>query len=330
MLVGALVGAGEQVVDGEVRGGERRHVAGVVGLRRDDRGLQVDLGVVELAAPQPHDPGRGAGQGAQRRARRDGRAGGGRGRHVRGRVERAAAQAQAQRDGLERQAEDLGALGSDDAGARVRALERRLGSGRVPALEVGGGECDMELGPALEHRLAEPGGDLAHRRDVADEQQLDPAVGEDATREVPVLGAQGKADRGEQVAVLGQPRRRATVEGAHVAPALVAQLDAQEVAEQRVVAKPARGGVDGGDHRVVAGEAAQHRGAAAALGHGVGQAAADRLRGRGLEQEAPHGVGEPAEDLAEDVVGHRRVVAGERRDELLGARVVAQGELGQA
>ena len=109
-----------------------------------------------------------------------------------------------------------------------------------------------------------------------------------------------------------------------------AQLGAQQLAHQRVIAVPGPLVAVRRDERVLALEPRQHVVGVRAAGQGVREIAADHVDDRGPQQELDELVRLLREHLAEEVVGHRGVVAGERRDEARGVRVRLQGQRREA
>ena len=122
--------------------------------------------------------------------------------------------------------------------AFLGAAQVGLRAGVVAAREQRTAERERELGRGLDelarHRL-EDGPQRAH---LAVDHHVEPARRGEVGREIPGAARGRVAQGGGVVAVRGEPRRRAPVQLRDLVGELRAQLGAQELGEQRVVAMP--------------------------------------------------------------------------------------------
>ena len=86
---------------------------------------------------------------------------------------------------------------------------------------------------------------------------------------------------------------------------------AEELKQQPVIAVPDLGPDVAGNQEVRRRELGEHFAAVAPAGQRVGELGTDRVRHRGPEQELAQAVGLPVENLVQQVVGDRPIVAGE-------------------
>ena len=136
-------------------------------------------------------------------------------------------------------------------------------------------------------------------------------------------------DRVDDLPVLLIPRGRGPVErgdGGRLGPA---QLQAQEVGEEVVVAEPRPLGVERDDERVRLLEREQDPLGAGAPEQGVGQRTVDPLEDRRAQQQPPHLFGLALEHLGQQVVGDGSLAAGELGDEPLGVGMAGERQRGQ-
>ncbi len=127
------------------------------------------------------------------------------------------------------------------------------------------------------------------------------------------------AQGGGIVAVRGEPCRGPPLQLRDLVGELRAQLGAQELGEQRVVAMPGAALVERRREHPAVRQPRQHRVAVRRAGERVGELGAQRLDGRGAQQEVAQLRRLAGQHLADQVVADRRVGAGEVLDE--GARV---------
>ena len=223
-------------------------------------------------------------------------------------------------------------------------MERREASARVGrqrglcepqelrgAAEAAGGQMSRHTGESdLRVRRQALRGDavdqVADGAELTLDDQLAPAVADDARHEIEVIGRAGVTQGLALAAVRGQPRRRAAMEHSPLVAPLGSELRAQQLAHQRVVAEPASGAAERGHHRVAPHEIRQPRCAVAAFGERVGQVAREGIHDRRPQEECPQVSGLAVEQLFEEIVGHRPVRRREGGHVRLGLRMVAQRE----
>ncbi len=235
-----------------------------------------------------------------------------------------------QRHGRENHVQRLAGGPGDLAAGRSRDREVALGVLEVPVLQTAAGDGGRQprvggddVGGQLRHRAAHRGGPAA-------QEQLEPVLGDQAACLLPVLAGEGVADRGHRLALLGVPARRAAVQEGDLLGVRVAQVRAQQLAEQRVVAVPVALGV-GRCHRrpEVLDRRECERGALVA-GQGVGQLGADGVHEAGPQHELAPVPRQAGENLGDEVVRHRPVGAGELGQEARRLGVPVQRERRQA
>jgi hypothetical protein len=178
-------------------------------------------------------------------------------------------------------------------------VEPRQGE-RQGELRIGGGHIG---GEGVKQR--------AHRGRLAVEDQLELVVGEQAGGVGPVVGGLGVADRLDDVPVLLVPASGGCVERADERRVDAPQLQAQQIGEQRVVAKPRTPHIERGHEHVGAFELVQDPLRPRAAGQRVGQWAADALEHRRAQQQVAHLGGLPLEHLGHEIAGDRALGAAE-------------------
>ena len=310
---------GQHRVRAEVGG---RHVAAASRARRPrrraPRGLEVAARVVERAGPQLGDPevdereraqvgGPGVGARGWRcrrraspararapcRGRRAGARAAARRRRRRGRSGRGA-----------RARPRRGARARGRTGRRRRARRPRRASVADSASATSGSSRTRSRGQALERLRS---GDSSPR--TSSGTQCSPASEATSAQSA---GLGGVAERLRRAPGVDVPVRGAGVQPAHVGGCAEAQLRAQQLAQQRVVAVPGPVVAERGDQRVLALELREHVLGVRAAGQPVGEVAADEVDDRRAQQEVDEVVRLLGEHLGDQVVGHRGVVAGER------------------
>ena len=204
------------------------------------------------------------------------------------------------------------------------AAQVGLRPGVIAAREQGTPERERELGRRVHavarHRL-EDGPQRAH---LAVDHHLEPARGGELGGEIPGVARGGVAQCAGVVAVGGEPRRRAPVQPRWLIGKLRAQLGAQQLGEQRVIAMPRAVLVEGRRERAALLQPRQHRVAFGALGERVGQLRAERVDDRRPQQEVAHLRRLSREHLADQVVADRGVGAGEVLDEVVRLGMLVQ------
>ena len=203
--------------------------------------------------------------------------------------------------------------------AFLGAAQVGLGAGVVAAREQRTAEGEGELGRGLDeparHRLE----DGAQRAHLAVDHHGEPARRGEVGREIPGAARGRMAQGGGVVAVRGEPRRGPPVQLRDLVGELRAQLGAQELGEQRVVAMPGAALVERRREHAAVLQSRQHRVAVRRPGERVGELGAQRLDDRGAQQEVAQLRRLAGQHLADQVVADRRVGAREVLDE--GARV---------
>ena len=164
----------------------------------------------------------------------------------------------------------------------------------------------------------------------ADELADGQLIHDDPRRERPVTRVGGMADGLGQAAMAPVPVGGAPVQVRDLARVLAAELEAQDRAEQRVVA--VRAVPDGADERVRPGEFRERaRGVAAAPVHQVvGDIRADPGQDAGAQEEFADRRGLGVEDLFHQVAGDGAVLSRELLDELRRVGMPFQRDRGQA
>ena len=146
---------------------------------------------------------------------------------------------------------------------------------------------------------------------------------------VDVAGRDGVVDRAVDLAARGVPGARPAVEVALDLGLAPAQLGAQHVREQAVVAVAVVGAVERDEHEVRAGEVAQRRARPRTAEHGVAQRAGELREHRGAGEEAQALARQAGEELVAQVVGHEPVVAGEPGDGAVAVGLLVKRERGE-
>ena len=146
---------------------------------------------------------------------------------------------------------------------------------------------------------------------------------------VDVAGRDGVVDRAVGLAARGVPRARPAVEVALDLGLAPAQLGAEHVREQAVVAVAVVGAVERDEHEVRAGEVAQRRARPRTAEHGVAQRAGELREHRGAGEEAQALARQAGEELVAQVVGDEPVVAGEPGDGAVAVGLLAERERGE-
>lgn len=142
-----------------------------------------------------------------------------------------------------------------------------------------------------------------------------------------VASGQGVRHGGLDLTVVRVPTAGAAVELGHLVGALAAQVCAQHVSEEVVVAEPPAMLVERDHEEVFALQQLEHRLPSTRFaGHRLAQRCGETLEDGGVEQEAADGVGLPGQDLVDEVVDDETVVPGEPVDEPGGAGTVPQGQ----
>ena len=142
-----------------------------------------------------------------------------------------------------------------------------------------------------------------------------PRLRGDLVGEIPVAAGERVPERRDRLVRRPVPPRAEPLQQAEVVRPRPAQLSAQELEQQPVVAVADLGPGVTGDEEVRRGELGQHPAAVTSSGQRVRQLGTDRVRHRGAEQELAQAIGLPVEDLVQQVVRHRPVVAGESAQE---------------
>jgi len=181
----------------------------------------------------------------------------------------------------------------------IAILQARAGDGRRQT-RVG---CD-DLRRQLRHRAA-------HRRRAAAQEQLQPMLGDQATGLLPVSAGERVADCEHRLPLLGIPAGRATVQGRDLPRMGVAQVGAQQLREQWVIAIPAAT-YSGWLHRgAEALELHQRQRATLAPGERVRQLGAELVNQAGAQHELATLLWQAREHLGDQVVGDCSIGAGE-------------------
>ena len=152
----------------------------------------------------------------------------------------------------------------------------------------------------------------------------------DLVGEIPVASGERIPKRRDGLVRRPVPPCAQPLHQAEIARSRPPQLRPQELEEQRVVAvAELRAGVTG-DEEVGRRELGQHPPAVTSAGQRVGQLRTDRVGHGGAEQELSQAVGLPIEDLVQQVVGHRPIVAGEPAQEPGAVRLRGERQRGEA
>ena len=177
----------------------------------------------------------------------------------------------------------------------------------------------VELGVGVQALGGQRVDERADRGAVAAHEQLEPVLGGDLDREVPVGGVDRVAQRLGRHAALGVPARGALVEPPQLARQLLARAGAQQLREQAVVAVPLAVRVESEHEPIGALERRQHVRAGTLVGERVGEVGADPVDDRRPQQERALPGRLAVEHLGDQVVAHDAVVARELLDEALGS-----------
>jgi hypothetical protein len=206
----------------------------------------------------------------------------------------------------------------------------RLRGRSVPAREQRAAERERELGRSLDpfawHRL-EDGPQRAH---LAVDHHVEPACRGEFGREVPGASPRRVAQGSGVVAVRGEPRRGPPVELRCLLGKLRAQLGAQQLGEQRVVAMPGAVLVERRREHAAVRQPRQHLVAVRRPREGVGKLGAEPLDDRGAQEELAQLRRLACQHLADEVVADRRVGAREVLDEVARFGVLLQRQCRQA
>jgi len=149
-------------------------------------------------------------------------------------------------------------------------------------------------------------------------------VHEQACRRRPVTCRLVMVDRLDDVAVLLVPGGRAPVERWDRQRRETAQLQAQQIREQVVVAEPAAGSVERGHEGVPVLQPLEDRLGARAAAQRIGQRPADAREDRGAQQQLAYLRWLVLQHLGEEVARHRTLAAGELGHEALRVGVCGQ------
>jgi hypothetical protein len=211
---------------------------------------------------------------------------------------------------------EAAALGGVELHVRLlRHREVRRGGRGIPAEQARGGRGDGELGvrdevlarDAVEQNLDGLRGAL--------EIERHPVVPQQRGRPLPVVRQQRVLDRGQPLPGLGIPARRPPVQRRQLLGRLTAQLAAEQLRHELVVAErpiPIR---DPRDERVRTLEPGEQSGAVMAVGKCVSEVRSEAVDDARAHEELPHPPRLAGQHLGDEVVGERPVVAGERVDE---------------
>ena len=156
-----------------------------------------------------------------------------------------------------------------------------------------------------------------------------PCVGGDLVREIPVTAGERVPERRHRLVRRPVPARAEALQEAEVVRARAAQLRAEELQQEPVIAVPDLGPDVAGNEEVRRRELGQHPAAVPPAGQRVGQLGADRVRHRRPEQELAQAVGLPVENLVQQVVGNRPIVAGETAQKAGAIRLRGERERGE-
>ena len=201
------------------------------------------------------------------------------------------------------------------------AVERASGRGRpvlgvvtaaVGKVGVGGHQGQGHgAGDLLVGEVTEPATDgrVVALRDVPE------GVGpQQVAREPDVLGGRGMADRGVDVVVIGIPATRAPMQLALELGLVPAQLGAQRLREQPVVAVPLVGAIQRHDEAVRPGQVAKRPGRARVVQHGIAQRPRQPVEHRCATQEGDLLGHELGQQRVGHVVRYDAIVAAEPGD----------------
>ena len=158
----------------------------------------------------------------------------------------------------------------------------------------------------------------------AGHRQGEVAVREQAPGRRPITGCLVVPDGLGHVSVHLVPRGRRAVQRRNGRRRRAPQLQAQQIGEQAVVAKPGPGAVECGDEGVLVLELLEDRLGPGAAGEGIGQRPADALEDRGAQEQVAHLRRLALEHLGEEVARHGALAARELGHEPLWVRVRAQ------
>ena len=219
-----------------------------------------------------------------------------------------------------RQPGQLGLVEHDQVRGRVgqqplHVVEPTRNGGQVTARHQGTDQPDGEHRPAPHHVVRKlvdpaPGDGLPPLAEQADDRALDQIGGV-----LDVAGVEGVPDRRHRLAGRVVPPGRPPVQRHDLLGPLLAQVAAEHVGEQVVVAVPLPAVVQAYDEQVRAVQQLQHRPPVARTGDRIAQGSAEPVQDRGLQQEAAYGVGLATEHLLDQVVHDEPVVAREAGDE---------------
>ena len=201
----------------------------------------------------------------------------------------------------------LGGLGVADVERRAR--ERR-------------GELGVLLEPVrwqLAQQRADGGGVAAH-------VQVEPVVGDDLHRQVPLVRLDRVPERVDRGAARGVPAGGAGVQLRQLGRQLTFGARAQQLGEQAVVAEPLAVAVHAEDEPVGALERGERVRAVAFAGERVGEAAAHAVDERRAQQERAQPRRLAIEHLGDEVVGDHAIVAGELGHEAVGVLAALQAQ----
>ena len=168
------------------------------------------------------------------------------------------------------------------------------------------------------------------RRRPAVEDQAQTRVGEQAGGGRPVLGRLVLPDRLHDCAVLLQPLGGGSVQRHDQRWMTPPELEAQEVGEQVVIAKPRTPDVECRHERVGVLELLEHPLRSRAARHVIGQRAADALEHRCAQQQVAHLRRLALEHLGQQIARDRALAAGELGHELLGIRMLGERDRGHS
>ena len=158
------------------------------------------------------------------------------------------------------------------------------------------------------------------------EHQAERAVGEQPGRVGPVTRCLGVPDGLDRLALLEEPRGGAAVQCRHGFGPCPAQLKAQEIGEEMVVAEPRAMGVERDDEGVGVLDLEQDPFRAGPSGQQIAELTVDLVEQGSTQQQVLDVLELAFQHFGDQVFGDRAVVSGELRDEPFWVRVVGQRE----
>jgi hypothetical protein len=199
----------------------------------------------------------------------------------------------------------------------------------LAAREQRGGVGQRELGRDLDQLLRHRVHDRPQRAHLAVDEEVHPALGDEVGGEVPGLAGGGVTQRGGVPPVLGGPDGGARVQRLDLVRELHAQLGAQQLGEQLVVAVPDAVLVERRREHAAVLEPGDHRVTVGAAGERIGHLGVERLDDRRAQEERAEVRRLVRERLADEVVADGHVGPGEAVDERARVGMVAQRDRGQ-